>query len=165
MNIPRQWCCACKRPIDQTGHLDLYELDRAEPIGRLDSEGTLCLPDGSRAGSAAIAWPQILFAAVPVVLHLSNGTTLGPFAMANDRTGPPRVTEEPIRLRERRVFQMLDRAGQTTAIYSNREAADTHAADSPNLWSPVEVVESELLDMYVPDPEDRRPNDQPGNAI
>ena len=69
--------------------LDLYELDSREPLGHVNHEGALCLPDGHRVDSDAIAWPLILFADVPVMLHLSNGYSLAPFAKANDRTGPP----------------------------------------------------------------------------
>jgi len=70
--------------------LDVYELDHREPIGYVDREGMLRLPDGSRAGSAGLTWPLVLFADVPVLLHLSCGHSLAPFAKANADTGSAR---------------------------------------------------------------------------
>lgn len=63
--------------------LDLYELGRYEPVGYVDWEGVVHF---TRAGRP----PQIVFADVPVCLHLSlaagKGITLAPMSEGFDST-------------------------------------------------------------------------------
>jgi hypothetical protein len=63
--------------------LDLYELGKQEPVGYIDWEGVVHFNRGGRP-------PQILFADVPVCLHLSlasgKGISLAPLSEASELT-------------------------------------------------------------------------------
>ena len=49
------------------------------------------------------------------------------------------------------VFEVRDGAVQTVAIYSNREAAEKHAADLNALGVVADIAETVLLDVYSPE--------------
>lgn len=62
-----------------TDRLDLYESGHHEPLGHVARDGTVHLPDRH---------PVILFADVPVILHLSAGITVGPLDEDAEGGGP-----------------------------------------------------------------------------
>lgn len=65
--------------------LALYELDVREPVAELDDGGQLHRLVG---GAPTSGLPKILFADVPIMLHLTCGISVAPMDQASEETGP-----------------------------------------------------------------------------
>jgi hypothetical protein len=63
----------------------LYELDKKDSIGMINSKGQIFINDKILS---TISLPRILFANIPVILHLSCNITLSPARYSSRKTGP-----------------------------------------------------------------------------
>lgn len=68
--------------------LPLYELDHSEPIGYVERDGSLTLPERH---------PGVLFADTQAHVHFSSKLTISPFDSSSDATGPgPHGIDAPL---------------------------------------------------------------------
>jgi hypothetical protein len=73
------------------------------------------------------------------------------------RAGFKRTWQSKALILSRYVYELIDGAGQTAAIYSNEEAANEHAEDAyKKKRSDFDVTEREVHDEYIPDGHDWR---------
>ena len=77
----------------------------------------------------------------------------------NEYGSPENHPRNPVRPEgeQRVVYELLDGAIQTVALYSNYEAAEEHAEDaSRKRRGDLDIVERRVHDKYVPDGHDWR---------